>query len=166
MWLCAQSLSRFQLFVTLWTVAWQAPLSLGLCLVSDFSRVWFFMTLWTIAHQAPLSMGFSSKNTGVGCHSLLQSIFPTQGTEPASLMSLALADGFFTTSVTWETQMWVDTHFYMYICINMYMYMYICTCIYVYIYMYIHITSYLCSTLCDSIDCSPLGSSVPGILIL
>ena len=30
-------------------------------------------------HQAPLSMGFSSKNTGVGCHFLLQEIFPTQG---------------------------------------------------------------------------------------
>ena len=25
------------------------------------------------------SMGFSSKNTGVGCHTLLQGIFPTQG---------------------------------------------------------------------------------------
>ena len=24
-----------------------------------FSHVWFFVTLWTIAHQAPLSMGFS-----------------------------------------------------------------------------------------------------------
>ena len=24
------------------------------------------------AHQAPLSLGFSSKNTGVGCHFLLQ----------------------------------------------------------------------------------------------
>ena len=28
--------------------------------------------------QAPLSMGFSDKNTGVGCHSLLQGIFLTQ----------------------------------------------------------------------------------------
>ena len=32
-----------------------------------------------IACQAPLSMEFSSKNTGVGCHALLQGIFPTQG---------------------------------------------------------------------------------------
>ena len=37
------------------------------------------MTLWTVARQAPLSMEFSSKNTGVGCHTLLQGIFPTQG---------------------------------------------------------------------------------------
>ena len=34
---------------------------------------------WTIAHQAPLSMEFSRKNNGVGCHFLLQRIFPTQG---------------------------------------------------------------------------------------
>ena len=34
-------------------------------------------TPWTIARQAPLSMGVS-KSTGVGCHSLLQGIFLTQ----------------------------------------------------------------------------------------
>ena len=40
-------------------------------------------TLWTVAHQAPVSMGFSRlKNTGVGCHALLQEIFPTQGSKP------------------------------------------------------------------------------------
>ena len=26
-------------------------------LVSHFSQVWFFLTLWAVAHQAPLSMG-------------------------------------------------------------------------------------------------------------
>ena len=31
------------------------------------------------SRQAPLSMGFSSKNTGVGCHFLLQGTFPPQG---------------------------------------------------------------------------------------
>ena len=35
--------------------------------------------------QAPLSMEFSSKNTGVGCHVLLQGIFPTQGLNPVLL---------------------------------------------------------------------------------
>ena len=49
------------------------------CVLSHFSRVWLFATLWTVAQQAPLSVGFSSKNTGVGCHALLQGIFPTQG---------------------------------------------------------------------------------------
>ena len=38
-----------------------------------------FVTLWAIAWQAPLSMGFSSNNNGVSCHALLLEIFPTQG---------------------------------------------------------------------------------------
>ena len=33
----------------------------------------------TVTHQAPLSLEFPGKNTGVGSHSLLQGIFPTQG---------------------------------------------------------------------------------------
>ena len=33
---------------------------------------------WTVAPQVPLSMDFPGKNTGVGCHFLLQGIFPTQ----------------------------------------------------------------------------------------
>ena len=39
-----------------------------------------------------------SKNAGVGCHALLQGIFPTQGSSPC----LALAGGFFSTSTIWE----------------------------------------------------------------
>ena len=42
------------------------------------------------------------KNTGMGCHSLLQGDLPDPGIEPASLISPALAGGFFTTSATWE----------------------------------------------------------------
>ena len=38
------------------------------------SRIQLFATQGSIAHQAPLSTGFSSKNTGVGCHFLLQGI--------------------------------------------------------------------------------------------
>ena len=38
------------------------------------------------------------KNTGVGCHFLLQGIFPTQGWNPR----LLLAAGFFTTAPPWE----------------------------------------------------------------
>ena len=34
---------------------------------------------WTLALQAPLSMESPGKNTGEGSHSLLQGIFPTQG---------------------------------------------------------------------------------------
>ena len=44
------------------------------------------MTPWTVAHQAPLSMGLPVMNTGVGCHFLLQGIFPTQGSNPGPLL--------------------------------------------------------------------------------
>ena len=43
------------------------------------SRVQLFVALWTVARQAPLFMDSPGKNTGVGCHALLQGIFPTQG---------------------------------------------------------------------------------------
>ena len=44
-------------------------------------------TLWTAAHQAPLSMDSPGKNTGVGCHFLLQGIFPTQESNPVSCIT-------------------------------------------------------------------------------
>ena len=50
---------------------------------SSFSHIRLFATLWTVTHQAPLVHGYSpGKNTGVGCHTLLQGIFPTQGSNP------------------------------------------------------------------------------------
>ena len=49
------------------------------------SRIRLFVTLWTVAHQALLSLGFSGKNPGMGCHFLLQGIFPTQGLNPCLL---------------------------------------------------------------------------------
>ena len=66
------------------------------------SCVQFFATPWTVDCQAPLSTGFCpGNNSEVGCHALLQGMFP--GIQPESLMSPALANGFFTTSTTWET---------------------------------------------------------------
>ena len=43
------------------------------------SIFWLSATLWTVACQAPLPWHFPHKNIGVGCHFLLQGIFPTQG---------------------------------------------------------------------------------------
>ena len=40
---------------------------------------------WTVAHQAPLSMGFSRQEYWSGWHSLLQGILPTQGLNPGLL---------------------------------------------------------------------------------
>ena len=52
--------------------------------VKSLSRVRLFATPWTVAYQDPQSMGFSrqeywSGNPKMGCHCLLQGIFPTQG---------------------------------------------------------------------------------------
>ena len=47
--------------------------------VKSLSRVRLFATPWTVAYHAPSSMDFPGKSTGVGCHFLLQRIFPTQG---------------------------------------------------------------------------------------
>ena len=51
------------------------------CVLSVFTRVRLLVTPWTVAHQAPLSMDSPGKNTGVGCHALLQGIFLTQGSK-------------------------------------------------------------------------------------
>ena len=50
--------------------------------VKSLSHVLLFVTPWTVAHQAPPSMDSPGKNTGVGCHFLLQGIFLTQGLNP------------------------------------------------------------------------------------
>ena len=52
---------------------------LGVFVLSRFSRFWLFATLWTVAPQAPLSMGFSRQEHCSGLPCLLQGIFMTQG---------------------------------------------------------------------------------------
>ena len=69
--------------------------------LSCFSHVRLFVTLWTVACQAPLSMGFSRKESS-GLHALLQGIFHTQGLSPHLLYAGALAGGFFTLVASWE----------------------------------------------------------------
>ena len=46
------------------------------------SLVQLFVSSWTVACQAPLSMGFPGKNTGMGCHFLLHRIFLSQRSNP------------------------------------------------------------------------------------
>ena len=53
--------------------------------VKSLSRVRFFATLWIVAYQAFCPWNFPSKNTGVGCHFLLQEIFPTLESNPGLL---------------------------------------------------------------------------------
>ena len=53
--------------------------------VKSLSRVQLFVTPWTIAYQFLHSWNFPGKSTGVGCHFLLQGIFLTQGSNPGLL---------------------------------------------------------------------------------
>ena len=55
------------------------------------------VSLWTVAHQAPLSMEFSRQEYRSGLPCPPPGDLPYLGIEPASLMSPALAGGFFTT---------------------------------------------------------------------
>ena len=59
-----------------------------MCVLSCFSRAWLFATLWTVAWQAPLSMGFSRQEYWSGLLFLLQGIFLTQGLNPGLLRFL------------------------------------------------------------------------------
>ena len=51
----------------------------------SLSRVQLFATLWTVARQALLSMGFSRLEYWSGLPFLLQGIYPTQGSNPGLL---------------------------------------------------------------------------------
>ena len=77
------------------------PLHLCAC-TQSFSCVQLFATLWTVAYQAPLSKGFSQQDYWSGLPFPPPQDLPDPGIEPASLISPALAGRFFTISATWE----------------------------------------------------------------
>ena len=58
------------------------------CVFSYFSHVWLWATLWTVACQAPLSMGFSRQEYWSGLPCPPQGIFPTQRSNPWPLLHL------------------------------------------------------------------------------
>ena len=108
-----------QLFVTPWTAACRAPLSMGILQARILE--WVAMPSSRGLHnpelepRSPVLQTDSllpkppgkPKNTGVGCLALLQGIFLIQGWK-LHLMSPALAGRFFTTGATWETQLVFD----------------------------------------------------------
>ena len=76
--------------------------SVYVCMLSCFSCVRLCATPWTVAHQAPLSMGFSWQEYWSGLPCPPPGDLPDPGIKPVSVMSPAFAGGFFTTSATWE----------------------------------------------------------------
>ena len=73
-----------------------------LCAKSLQSCPRLFMTLWTVACQAPLSMGFSRQEFWSGLPWPPPRDLPDPRIKPASPVSPALADGYFITSATCE----------------------------------------------------------------
>ena len=71
-----------------------------------FSHVQLFATLWTLAHQAPLSMGYSRSEYWNALPLPSPGDLPNPGIESVSLRSPALTSRLFITSTTWEALMY------------------------------------------------------------
>ena len=69
---------------------------------SGFICVHFSVTPWTVAPQAPLSMGLSRQEYWSGLPCPPPGDLSDQRIEPEPLTSPALAGRFFTVSATWE----------------------------------------------------------------
>ena len=75
-------------------------------MLSGFSCGQLFVTLWAIVQQAPLSMGLSRQEYWIRLPCFLPEDLPDQGSEPTSFISPTLAVRFFTISTTWEDHMY------------------------------------------------------------
>ena len=80
----------------IWSVCWCA------CVLSCFSCVWLCTTPWTVALQAPLSMGFSRQEYWGGLPFPPPGNLPDPGMTLASFTSPTLADRSFITSTAFE----------------------------------------------------------------
>ena len=92
---------------------WKSDMMVFFTCISCFSRIRLFVTPWTVARQAPLSMGFSrqeywSRFPSPGDPS--PGDLPDPGIKPMSLMSPALSGRFFTTSTPWEARCYLPPH--------------------------------------------------------
>ena len=91
------------------------------------------MTPWTVARQTPVPLGVSRQECWSGLPFPPPGDLRDSGTEPMSLMSPALAAGFFTSSTTWCVCVGVCAD----VCIRVCVCMSVCTsvCMGVCIYM-------------------------------
>ena len=76
----------------------------------SLSRVQIFVTPWTVACQVSLSMGFSRQEYLSELLCPPPGDLPDPGIKLTSLMSPALASGFFTTSATWKAHRLLGTN--------------------------------------------------------
>ena len=73
------------------------------------SSVGLFVAPWAITLQVPLSVGFPRQEYWSGLPFPSPGDLPNSGIKPASLVSPALAGGFFTISTTWEAPKFLQT---------------------------------------------------------
>ena len=71
--------------------------------LSCLGRVQLFAGPWTVARQAPLSMGFSRQEYWSGLPCLPPGDLPDPGIEPTSARVFSNSGGFFTPRTTWGT---------------------------------------------------------------
>ena len=81
------------------------------CMLSHTVMSNSFATLWTLAYQAPLSMRFSRHEYWRRLPYPPSGPLPDPQAKPISLISPTLAGRFFTTSATWETKTWSSVQF-------------------------------------------------------
>ena len=108
---------------------------------------------------------FPGKNTGVGCHLLLQGIFPTQGLNPQLLCLLHGQSDPLPLHYLWSMR----DIFYLRKCLSPFCLkstdLISVTIDYYYFFFYCsRLVTQSWPTLCDLVECSPLGSSVHGLL--
>ena len=78
--------------------------------LNSFSHVQLFATLWTAACRLLCSWDSAGKNTGVGCHFLLQGIFLIQGSNPHLLCLSHWQAGSLPLALSGKPRMlWADT---------------------------------------------------------
>ena len=59
-----------------------------MCVLTHFSHAQLFVTLWSVVHQAPLSMGFSRQEYRSGLPCLPSGDLPDSGIKPTALCLL------------------------------------------------------------------------------
>jgi len=84
---------------------WWSCVPMFVCMPSCLGCVKLCVTPWTVAHQAPLSMGFFRQEYGNGLPCPPPGNLSRLEIEPTSLTSPSLAGELFTTSATWRACM-------------------------------------------------------------
>ena len=150
------------LFVYLWV--W---ICMCLYIACVPNRIWLFVTPWTVTRQAPLSMEFFRQECWSGLPFSPPGDLPDPEIKPESLVSLALAGGFFSTSATREAHVaasacvqihvcpsvcmsvsvWGCVHLYVYpwVCVSLHK---LCVCVHVYHTVWFYMCLYVCVLAC------------------